>query len=202
MIGDTAEGLQADHIVDALLGEFGYLSRDQPAFADIAGQVQNFAGGLGLAVNRPFRPGITKLLSDPLHRPVIIFKQAFQQLVYGNRQFVIFLAFAVGYFRIDKELKNKIQHRRQNHLHTLLHQPIEDIGVAEFVVFQVNLTHDPYRRDRLVVAGYGIEIIDRPFQQCQHFRCSGRRDQCLHIPDVSCLICRAVPHLISRGATA
>ena len=44
VVGDTAEGLQADHILDAVFGQMADFAGQEPPFAEVTGEVHHLFG--------------------------------------------------------------------------------------------------------------------------------------------------------------
>ena len=51
MVGNTAEGLEADHIVDAIFGQMADFAGQEPPFAEVAGHVHHLLGQTGILVH-------------------------------------------------------------------------------------------------------------------------------------------------------
>ena len=66
MVGDTAEGLETQHIVHPVLSEIGYFRRDQPALAEVGGQVDDFARRLRFLKEVGERPVILVATANPV----------------------------------------------------------------------------------------------------------------------------------------
>ena len=48
VVGDAAEGLQADHILDAVFGQMADFAGQEPPFAEVAGEVHHLFGQAGI----------------------------------------------------------------------------------------------------------------------------------------------------------
>ena len=146
MVRNTAERLQRDHFVDAVIRQVAYLAGQEPALAEVCGRVDDAAA---------FAPDVHDIRKRPVERVVaaetvidmrIMEQKTVDELCLPRAQTIL----ADVLFAVDEGVRDRggeeARDRRRHNFHAVLHEPADDAVVRERVVLDVYLAdHTDYR---------------------------------------------------------
>jgi|GEM_PF-5873965 len=157
MVGYAAERLQADDVADALPGQCGDLSGNQPSLAELRAERDSAACQFRFVEdvverNEIAEPAAVRI--DPLQLFLNLFvEEVDDELRKESVSRMVFLPV----FRIHEALQEKVGQCRIYHLYPLRHQPVCDMPLCEGMEFQEYLAYDSHFRV-VLVAAYPVEV--------------------------------------------